>query len=619
MIPPTRVLLLPALLSSLALAACEKEVAAPPPKPIDSSEYAKPFVPADVAAPKPPKVVIADATAESGLAFTHVNGARGKKYLPETMGAGVVLFDCDGDGKLDVYFVQGAEWPGSGPAGADSNGTLPQKPTGKLFRNLGGLKFQDVTHEAGLDVPFLGMGATAADYDGDGDEDLFVTALGPYHLFRNDGPGKDGVPHFTDVAGQAGLETTTWKDKKGKDHPSWSTSAAWLDYDGDGVLDLFVCHYVHWSIDNDVFDTMNGRDKAYTQPTKYESDCCRLFRGKGDGTFEDVTVKAGLEKNDAKALGVAVADLNGDGRPDIAVANDTQPNYLFVSEPGGKYQDAAFEAGVAKDGFGRARAGMGIAMASLMNDGRYTISIGNFSGEQVSMYTQTGPDIFFVDQAAPMRVGPATELALKFAVLFCDYDLDGRQDMLVCNGHIEPDIQTVRKETSYEEPTQLFWNCGKSTFAEVSRECGEALQKKLVARGAAAGDLDGDGDLDFVITQNGRSALLLRNDEATGNGWLRTRLQGSGRNRDALGATVTIKTAAGEITRDVETGSSYLSQCDVAPTFGLGPGVKSAADGKATWPPVDAVVKWPSGKRELFAGLAANQEHRLVEGKGKAQ
>jgi hypothetical protein len=616
---PTRALIPPALFVACALAACEKEAAAPPPTPIPASDYTnKPFVPKEFEAAKPPRVLFADATAESGLQFTHVNGAQGKKYLPETMGAGVVLFDCDGDGRLDVYFVQGAEWPGPGPAGADGNGKLTQKPTGKLFRNLGGLKFQDVTHESGLDVPFLGMGATAADYDGDGDEDLFVTALGQYHLFRNDGPGNDGVPHFTDVAESAGLKTSTWKDKKGREHPSWSTSAAWLDYDCDGVPDLFVCHYVHWSLENDVFDTMNGRDKAYTQPTKYESDCCRLFRGKGDGTFEDVTVAAGLAKSDAKALGVALADLNHDGRPDIAVANDTQPNYLFVSQPGGKYQDVGVDAGMGKDGNGRARAGMGIDMAALWGDGRYTVSIGNFSGEAVSMYTQTGDDVYFVDQAAPMRVGPATELMLKFAVLFCDYDLDGRPDMLVCNGHIEPDIQTVRKETTYEEPPQLFWNNGRGAFTEVSRECGDCFQKRLVARGAAAGDLDGDGDLDFVVTQNGRPALLLRNDQATGNGWLRVRLQGSGKNRDALGATVTAKTAAGELTRDVRTGSSYLSQCDLAPTFGLGPGTKGAG-GAPTFAPVDVTVRWPSGRRELFAGLAPNREHRLVEGQGKAQ
>jgi len=592
---------------SLLLVACEKEVVAPPPTPIDSSEYAgKKFVPTDAGGRAAPNVTFTDVTADSGFAFTHVTGAKGQKYLPETMGAGVVLFDYDGDGKLDIYCAQGAEWPGEE--------TLPQKPTGKLFKNLGGMKFKDVTAGSGLDVLFLGMGGCAADYDGDGDADLFVTSLGPDHLFRNDGG------HFTDVTDAAGLTTSTWTDKEGREHPAWSTSAAWLDYDCDGVLDLFVCHYVHWSIENDVFTSLNGRDKAYTQPTKYDADSCHLYRGKPDGTFEDVTKAAGIERDDAKSLGVTIGDVNGDGHPDIAVANDTEANFLFASQPDGTYLDIAPDAGMAKDGNGRARAGMGIDMAPLNNDGRYTVSIGNFSGEPISMYTMIKNEPFFVDQAGSMRVGPATELSLTFAVLFCDYDLDGMLDVLVCNGHIEPAIEMIKKETRYAEPPQLFWNRGDNTFADVSRTCGKDMAQPFVARGAAAGDLDGDGDLDFVVTQNGREAHLLRNDQATGHGWLRVRLQAAGRNRDALGAAVTVEranaTGAGAqggaargVTRDVRTGSSYLSQCDIAPTFGLG------ADAKA---PVIVVVRWPSGTSERFEGLAPDREHRLVEGQGKA-
>jgi len=591
-----------AALIAASLASCGDE---PPPAqlpPAEPSKYTK-FVPAEVGGAQPPKVVFADATPGSGLEFTHVNGAYGKKYLPETMGAGAALLDYDGDGKLDLFLVQGAEWP--------DHATLKPAPTCRLFRNVGGLKFEDVTKRVGLDVSFLGMGACAADYDGDGDPDLFVTALGPYHLFRNDATKSasgETERHFTDVAEAAGLKTTTWTDPQGRAHPSWSTGAAWLDYDGDGTLDLFVCHYVHWSIENDLFTTLNGSTKAYTIPTKYDADSCCLFRGLSDGTFEDVTKAAGVERRDSKALGCAIADVNGDGRPDVAVSNDTQPNYLFLSQPGGGYSEEANDAGIAYDEIGRARAGMGIDVADLRDDGRLVISIGNFAREPLSMYTQTGERLFFVDRAGAARVATPTNLSLTFAVLFCDYDLDGALDLLVCNGHIEPEIGQVEKDVAYEQPAQLFWNRGDGMFADVSKESGEVFARRLVGRGLAAGDLDGDGDLDFVLTQNGRAALLVRNDQALQNGWLRVRVKGSGRNKDAIGATVTLVSGGKRIRRDVRTGSSYLSQCDVAPTFGLG---------KAGAGPAAVEVRWPDGRRELFDGLAPDREHLLVEGAGK--
>ncbi len=585
-----------ALATLALLSGCGEDKPAEVVKPIDAGKYAvdknKPFDPRDTAGKQAPALTFADVTTASGIAFTHVNGARGKKYLPETMGAGVALLDYDGDGKQDVFLVQGAEWP--------DHATAPA-PTCKLYRNLGGMKFEDVTEASGAGLALIGMGATAADYDGDGDPDLFVTALGPNHLLRNDG-GK-----FTDVTDSAGLKTPTWTDKEGRAHSVWSTSAAWLDYDCDGVLDLFVCGYVHWSVENDVFDTLNGSAKAYTIPTKYEADSCRLWRGKADGTFEDVTVAAGIARNDSKALGVAVCEVNGDGRPDLAVSNDTQPNYLFVSQPDGRFLEMANEAGIAFDEIGRARAGMGIDAVDVCNDGKLCISIGNFSREPISMYTQTGDRIFFVDRAGAARVATPTNLSLTFAVVFCDYDLDGCHDILVCNGHIEPEIQTVQKDVSYEQPTQLFWNRGDGTFADVSAKSGDVFMQRVVARGAATGDLDGDGDLDFVITQNGRAAMVLRNDQALDNKWLRIRPRGNGRNGQALGAIVSVTAGGRTLRRDVRTGSSYLSQCDVAPTFGLG------ATDAAT---ADVEVRWPSGKVERFAGLAVDGEHVVAEGKG---
>ncbi len=579
------------------LLSCGEEPPVAAIKKAEPEKYTKPFVPGDTKGKEPPKVAFADATPGSGLDFVHVTGAYGLKYLPETMGSGVALIDYDKDGLQDVFCVQGAEWPG--------HEKLTPAPTCKLFKNLGGLKFRDVSKETGLDLALLGMGAAVADYDGDGDSDLFVTALGPCRLMRNDSG------HFTDVSDASGMKTPTWTDKEGRVHSTWSTGAAWLDYDCDGTLDLFICSYVHWSIENDVYETLTGSTKAYTIPTKYDSDCCRLWRGKGDGTFEDVTAKAGIERTDSKSLGVSVADVNDDGRPDLAVSNDTQRNYLFVSQPGGGYLEQANDAGIAFDEVGRARAGMGIDCADLCNDGRLVISIGNFSGEPVSMYAQTNEKLFFVDRAGAMRVGPPTNLSLTFAIVFHDYDLDGCLDMLVCNGHIEPEISTKQKEWSYEEPTQLFWNRGDGTFADVSATSGEVLTHKVVARGAAVGDLDGDGDLDTVMTQNGRPAVLVRNDQALNHGWIRVRPKGSGKNRDAIGATITLVHDGKTLRRDVRTGSSYLSQSDIAPTFGLG-----AAAG-ATTAPVAIEVHWPSGKRERFEGLAPNREHAVTEGQGK--
>ncbi len=583
--------------SSLAtvalLAGCGEEKKVEVVTPIAPETYVpkEKFDPRDTGGKAAPAVAFADATAASGIAFTHVSGARGKKYLPETMGAGVAMLDYDADGKQDLFFLQGAEWPdhASDPA-----------PTCKLYKNLGGMKFEDVTQAAGCGLSLIGMGATAADYDGDGDADLFITALGPNHLLRNDG-GK-----FVDVTEASGLKTTTWTDKQGRVHPAWSTSAAWVDYDCDGVLDLFVCGYVHWSIENDVLE-MLGSVKAYTIPTKYEADSCRLWRGKGDGSFEDVTERAGILRKDSKALGVAVADVNGDGRPDFAVSNDTEPNYLFVSQPDGRYSEMANEAGIAFDEIGRARAGMGIDACDVCNDGKLVISIGNFSKEPIAMYTQTGDKIFFIDRAGAARVATPTNLSLTFAVVFCDYDLDGCHDILVCNGHIEPEIQSVQKDVAYEQPTQLFWNRGDGTFADVSAKSGEVFTRPVVARGATSGDLDGDGDLDFVMTQNGRAAIVMRNDQALKHRWLRIRPRGTGKNRDAIGAVVTLTTGGKTLRRDVRTGSSYLSQCDIAATFGLG----STTETTAT-----VEVRWPSGKRERFADLALDREHVVTEGQG---
>ncbi|HKE02366.1 MAG TPA: VCBS repeat-containing protein, partial [Planctomycetota bacterium] len=432
-------------------------------------------------------VAYVDVTAGSGIDFVHENGSFGRKWLPETMGSGAALLDFDSDGKLDVLFVNQRRWPGH-----ESEYAAPasRPATLRLFRNQGGLKFEDATERAGLAVSVFGMGAAAADVDGDGDPDLVVTALGDLLFFRNDGG------RFVECAKDAGLATPRWRDKDGNEHPLWSTAAAFLDYDRDGVLDLFVAAYVKWSEKTDIFATLDGTTKAFTTPDLYPGDSSRLYRGLGAGRFEDVTDAAGVRKPDGKSLGVAVADLDDDGAPDLVVANDTQPNFLYRNE-GGRFRDLGLESGIAYDASGRARAGMGIDAARPEGAGPWTIAIANFSREPLSLFRER-PKLTFSDDAGIAGLAEASFLPLKFGLAFLDADLDGRLDVALANGHIEPTIQATQSDVPYAQAPQLFWNRGGGRFDDVSKTAG--LTRPLVGRGLAAGDLDGDGDSDLVLT-----------------------------------------------------------------------------------------------------------------------
>jgi hypothetical protein len=527
-----------------------------------------------------PLPVFSDATKAAGIQFTHDSGAFGKKYLPETMGAGGAFLDADNDGWQDVLIVNGMSWPGR-PA---------KRSVMALYQNNRNGTFTDVTDRAGLAIPMYGLGVAAADYDNDGRTDIYVTALGRNRLFRNLGGLK-----FADV-------TDTARVGDG----GFSTSAAWLDYDRDGRLDLFVAHYVAWSIDKDLFCTLDGKTKSYCTPESYTGQSATLYRNGGNGAFEEVTERAGLKDPTAKALGVALIDYNADGWLDLFVANDTQPNRLYENKKNGTFADVAVSSGVAFNEAGVARAGMGVDAADYDGSGRQSLVIGNFSNEMMALYTNEGNGLF-IDEAPTSTIGRASLLRLTFGSFFFDYDLDGRLDIFAANGHVADDIGAVQPRVRYAQPPHLFRNLGSRKFEEASGTSGKALTLPMVARGAAYGDYDGDGDLDVLVMANNGPARLLRNDGAERSQRLRLRLVGTKSNKDAIGAFARVTHASGASPwLMVKTGSSYCSQSELPLTFGLG-AIKAVTK---------IEVKWPDGRLETLPGADANQALTVEEGKG---
>jgi enediyne biosynthesis protein E4 len=538
-----------------------------------------------LALPDGARPVFSDITAASGVKFRHENGAFGKKYLPETMGSGVAFLDADGDGWQDLFFVNSTTWPGQ-PAKASAPA---------LYRNNHDGTFTDVTASAGLNARVYGFGAAAADFDNDGRTDLYVTALGGNRLYRNLGGMK-----FVDATAQAGVASA-----------GFSTSAAWFDYDRDGKLDLFLAHYVDWSIEKDLFCTLDGKSKSYCTPESYKGQSAQLFHNLGNGTFQAMTTQAGLLDASAKGLGVALLDYNGDGWIDVFVANDTQPNRLYENKRDGTFKDVAVAAGVAFNEAGVARAGMGVDAADYDGSGRQSLVIGNFSNEMMALYKNEGNGLF-IDEAPTSTIGKASLLTLTFACFFFDYDLDGRLDIFAANGHVADDINAVQPRVTYAQAPHLFRNAGSKQFEEVTAASGAALQQKMVARGAAYGDLDGDGDLDLVITDNRGPARVLRNEGGEKNQHLRVKLVGGAKsNRDAIGAFARVTSANGTSPwMMVRTGSSYLSQSELPLTFGLGPAAKVAK----------IEVKWPDGSTEsIDAGAEAGQTVTMEQGRGITQ
>jgi len=520
-----------------------------------------------------------DVTSQAGVHFVHNSGAYGAKFLPECMGSGCAFFDYDADGWQDILLVQSMDWPGH----------RKQRTTMKLYRNNRNGTFTDVTRQAGLDVEMYGMGVAVGDYDNDGFPDLYVSAVGQGRLFHNTGKGT-----FVDVTEKAGLGGRL----------AFSSSALWFDYDRDGLLDLFVCNYVKWSTQLDVFCSVDGKVKQYCTPEAYRGETCWLFHNRGNGTFEDVTAQSGIFDGSSKSLGVAMFDYDNDGWPDLFVANDTEPNKLYHNLRNGKFEDAAVRAGVAFSEDGKARGGMGVDAADYDNSGITGLVVTNFDNEMLGLYTPNKRGIY-ADKAPGSELGRRSRRSLGFGTFFFDVDLDGRLDLLVVNGHID-DFSMVQPGVQYAMPPHLFLNRGPKGFEDVARQAGAAFAEPKVSRGAAFADFDRDGDVDVLITTNHGPAYLYRNDQSSGNRSIRFRLIGTKSNRDAIGATVRIYYGGEVSSRVVKSGSSYLSQSELALTFGL-----------ARRDRVDRmVVAWPSGRVEEFNNLAAGRLWECTEAKG---
>ena len=517
-----------------------------------------------------------DITKEAGINFVHNNGAFGKKYLPETMGSGCAFIDYNNDGWQDIFLVNGKDWEGH----RTGKSQIPA-----LYRNNKDGTFTDITKTAGLDVAMYGMGVAIADYDNDGYDDIYLSCLFNDHLFQNVGDGT-----FLDVT-----------EKVGIDNPGFGTSCAWFDYNLDGHLDIYIANYVEWTIETDLFCTLDGKTKSYCTPESYKGQASKLFRNRGNGTFVDASRNAGISDPFSKSLGVCIFDFNQDGLPDIFEANDTQPNKLYQNNGDGTFIEVGLLASVAYDEKGVATGAMGVDAADYDRSGRESLIVGNFSNEMLNLYHNEGD--FFIDDAPVAQLGHASLLTLTFGCFFFDFDLDGYIDIFTANGHVETDINAVQSEVTYAQPPHLFRNISGGKFTDVLQEVGPDLAKPVVGRGAANADIDNDGDLDILVTTSNGPAHLYRNDGGNNNNWLKIRLVGQKSNRNGIGARIRISSESGTQTRTIRSGSSYCSQSELTVIFGL----KNDTV-------VDSIeIHWLNGKVETLRNKKVNQLIQISE------
>lgn len=520
-------------------------------------------------------------TAASGIHFQHTSGASPEKYLPETMGSGGVFLDFDEDGWIDIFLVDGGAIAAREAAGRARH---------RLYRNTRNGTFEDVTHTSGITQREYGMGACAADYDNDGAIDLYVTNLGANVLYRNDGTGR-----FTDTTRTAGVGSV-----------QWSTSCAFADIERDGDVDLFVTNYLDWTVASHRFcgDARN-RIRSYCHPTVYKGAPSVLYRNNGDGTFTDATTEAGVFSTAGKSLGVVFGDYDVDGWPDFFVANDSVPNFLYHNERGGRFREVALKAGVAVADDGKARAGMGTDFGDYDGDGLLDLIVTNLDLEMHTLFRNLGGGVF-EDRTFTSGIGGPTRPFVGFGTAFFDYDNDGRLDLAIANGNVIDNASYFRPGASHAQRNLLFRNQGGGRMTEAGRSAGAGFAPEKVSRALATGDIDNDGDLDLLVTNNGQTADVLRNDGGNANNALLVRMIGTRSNRSAVGARVRVTAGSTTQVREVKAGSSYLAQNDLRVHVGVGRAAR-----------IDRLeIRWPAGEVEVVEDVPINHIVTIVEGKG---